>query len=183
MGLDKQDRTVFVTVGTTKFEALIRAVDAPQFAAALVAKGYNRLVIQKGAGAYSPTNLVPAGSTAADHPSGLRVEYFEFSSSLAEYITSAALIISHAGSGSIFETLTAGKPLIVVPNPLLMDNHQAELGEHLANMKAVVCAAPEQLLSAVQELDIAQLKPFPAKSACGIVDSIDDFMGRHRAKG
>jgi beta-1,4-N-acetylglucosaminyltransferase len=43
-----------------------------------------------------------------------------------------------AGSGSIFETLTAGKPLIVVPNPLLMDNHQAELGDHLAGMKALV---------------------------------------------
>lgn len=46
--------------------------------------------------------------------------------------------VSIVGSGSIFETLTAGKPLIVVPNPLLMDNHQAELGDHLANMKAVV---------------------------------------------
>jgi UDP-N-acetylglucosamine transferase subunit ALG13 len=42
------------------------------------------------------------------------------------------------GSGSIFETLHAGKPLIVVPNPLLMDNHQAELGDHLAAMQAVV---------------------------------------------
>lgn len=44
----------------------------------------------------------------------------------------------HAGSGSIFETLTARKPLIVVPNPLLMDNHQAELGDHLAAMQALV---------------------------------------------
>jgi UDP-N-acetylglucosamine transferase subunit ALG13 len=43
-----------------------------------------------------------------------------------------------AGSGSIFETLHAGKPLIVVPNPLLMDNHQAELGDHLEAMQAVV---------------------------------------------
>lgn len=43
-----------------------------------------------------------------------------------------------AGSGSIFETLTARKPLIVVPNPLLMDNHQAELRDHLAAMNALV---------------------------------------------
>jgi hypothetical protein len=55
----------------------------------------------------------------------------------------AALLLSvmvASGSGSIFETLTAGKPLIVVPNPLLMDNHQAELGGHLAAMSALVRA-------------------------------------------
>lgn len=47
------------------------------------------------------------------------------------------------GSGSIFEALTCtGKraSLIVVPNPNLMDNHQAELGEHLAAMGHVVRA-------------------------------------------
>lgn len=32
-----------------------------------------------------------------------------------------------AGSGSIFEALRLRLPLVVVPNPLLMDNHQAEL--------------------------------------------------------
>lgn len=42
------------------------------------------------------------------------------------------------GSGSIFEALTGGKALIVVPNPKLMDNHQAELGEHLAAGKHLV---------------------------------------------
>eukprot|EP00877_Chromochloris_zofingiensis_P004111 jgi/Chrzof1/13700/Cz08g08190.t1 len=64
--------------------------------------------------------------------------YFDFTPSLAEHISAADLVISHAGSGSIFETLTAGKALIVVPNPLLMDNHQAELGQHLADMQALV---------------------------------------------
>ncbi|WIA10315.1 hypothetical protein OEZ86_000456 [Tetradesmus obliquus] len=174
-------RSVFVTVGTTKFEDLIKAVDTPEFAAALAAKGYSQLIIQKGAGEYVPCKLLPAGATSAEHASGLKVQYFDFSPSLAEYISSAALIISHAGSGSIFETLHAGKPLIVVPNPLLMDNHQAELGDHLAAMQAVVCAAPDELLSAVTSLDTSELKPFPAKNACGIIDKVDDFMGRHRA--
>jgi hypothetical protein len=44
-----------------------------------------------------------------------------------------------------------------------------------------VCAAPDQLLSAVNSLDTSKLKPFPAKDACGIIDKMDDFMGRHRA--
>jgi len=42
------------------------------------------------------------------------------------------------GSGSIFEALSGGKALIVVPNPLLMDNHQAELGDHLAEKRWLV---------------------------------------------
>ena len=112
------------------------------------------------------------------------------------------------GSGSIFETLTARKPLIVVPNPLLMDNHQAELGDHLAAMRALVslglagnpaglvtpwgahltarpaicclqvCAAPNELLAAVQRFDAAPLLPLPAKGCCGIAAAIDAFMGR-----
>jgi hypothetical protein len=51
----------------------------------------------------------------------------------------------------------------------------------VAALSLQVCAAPDQLLSAVASLDTSQLKPFPAKDACGIIDKIDDFMGRHRA--
>ncbi len=38
--------TVFVTVGTTKFDALVAAVDDPRVAAALVARGFRRLIMQ-----------------------------------------------------------------------------------------------------------------------------------------
>lgn len=37
---------VLVTVGTTKFDALVRAVDDPAVAEALAAHGYTELVIQ-----------------------------------------------------------------------------------------------------------------------------------------
>jgi hypothetical protein len=50
------------------------AVDTEEFAAALVTKGYARLVIQKGAGEYAPRVLVPPGASAAKLPSGLAVE-------------------------------------------------------------------------------------------------------------
>jgi len=40
--------TVFVTVGTTKFDALIEAIDDLRVADALVARGYDRLVMQVG---------------------------------------------------------------------------------------------------------------------------------------
>ncbi len=46
-----------------------------------------------------------------------------------------------SGAGSVFEALSHGRPLIVVPNPLLMDNHQAELGKHLADLQHLVRCA------------------------------------------
>ena len=36
------------------------------------------------------------------------------------------------GSGSILDALRINAPLIVVPNPELLDNHQVELAEELA---------------------------------------------------
>ena len=42
------------------------------------------------------------------------------------------------GSGSIFEGLSANKPMIVVPNERLMANHQVELAEQLERMQHLV---------------------------------------------
>ncbi|GIL75478.1 hypothetical protein Vretimale_8113 [Volvox reticuliferus] len=170
------NRSVFVTVGTTKFENLVERVDSLDLLRALRDKGYTKLIIQKGNGTYFPSVIVPKGQTKAT-TEGVEVEYFEYSPSLASYITSAALVISHAGSGSIFETLTAGVPLIVVPNPLLMDNHQVELGEQLAAMKHLVSAAPDDLLAAVQSFDASRLVPYTKGSAQGMVRAIDRQMG------
>jgi hypothetical protein len=51
-----------------------RAVDTPDFAAALAAKGYTQLVIQKGAGDYVPCKLLPARTTSGKHESGISVQ-------------------------------------------------------------------------------------------------------------
>jgi hypothetical protein len=63
-GGDKSRRVVFVTVGTTSFDALVRAVDSENVKKELLVKGYTHLLIQMGRGSYVPTkvvsNIIPA---------------------------------------------------------------------------------------------------------------------------
>ncbi|GAB4855521.1 hypothetical protein Ancab_024140 [Ancistrocladus abbreviatus] len=64
-----QKRIVFGTVGTTLFEALVRAVDTPEVKKELYAKGYTHILIQIGRGPY-----IPSMSTGED--GSLAVDYF-----------------------------------------------------------------------------------------------------------
>ena len=63
----------------------------------------------------------------------LPLEWFRFAPTLEEHMRSAALVVSHGGAGSIMEALALGKPLVVVANDALMDNHQEELAAALAS--------------------------------------------------
>ncbi|XP_010263394.1 PREDICTED: UDP-N-acetylglucosamine transferase subunit ALG13 homolog [Nelumbo nucifera] len=162
-------RTVFVTVGTTCFDALVRAVDTKEVKEELSRRGYTHLLIQMGRGSYIPTKSIGDGSLAVD--------YFTFSSSIAEYLKSASLVISHAGSGSIFETLRLGKPLIVVVNEDLMDNHQSELAEELAERKHLFCARPQTLHQTIAGMDLESLIPYPPGDARPVAKLINRFLG------
>ncbi|GAX74540.1 hypothetical protein CEUSTIGMA_g1989.t1 [Chlamydomonas eustigma] len=185
--MDHSERTasriIFVTVGTTKFDALIKAIDDIEFADAAIGCGYNRLIVQRGAGSYIPHNLVKEGEDSGVTTKGLEVQFFQYAPSLRVNMLEAMLVISHAGAGSIFEALSCSRPLIVVPNPLLMDNHQAELGKHLAELKHLVCSTPERIVEAMQTLDTSKLVPYvrsgttSEKAAAGIVSEISKAVG------
>lgn len=60
-------------------------------------------------------------------------------------MSSADLIIGHAGAGTCMEALKLGKPLIVVVNETLMDNHQIELAERLTEGGFVLYCTPTTL--------------------------------------
>ncbi|XP_078439555.1 glycosyltransferase family protein 28 [Wolffia australiana] len=164
-------RTVFVTVGTTSFDALVRAVDTDEVKEELWRKGYSEMLIQLGRGTYIPSKF----SKGEDGP--LSVDYFTFSPTIADYLKSAALVISHAGSGSIFETLRLGKPLMVVVNKGLMDNHQSELAAELAARKHLFCACPQTLARALRAMDTEAIEPYFPGDARPAAVHITNFLG------
>ena len=76
---------------------------------------------------------------------------------------SAALIISHAGAGSIMEGMRLGALMIVVVNDALMHNHQQELAGELHARHHLVSTVPSRLAATLRELGDRppQLEPFP----------------------
>ena len=75
-------------------------------------------------------------------------------------IRGADLVVSHAGAGSVFETLRAKKPLLVVVNDALMGNHQQELAETLHEMGHLRWCAPEGVGDAIAAFDETSSKPY-----------------------
>ncbi|XP_077238610.1 glycosyltransferase family protein 28 isoform X2 [Tasmannia lanceolata] len=156
--------------GTTCFDALVSVVDTQQVKEELARKGYTDLLIQMGRGTY-----IPSKSPGEDGP--LTVNYFTFSPSIADYLRSSSLIISHAGSGSIFESLRLSKPLIVVVNEDLMDNHQSELAEELAERKHLLCARPQTLYQTIKTMDLEYIIPYPPADAKPVAKIMNRFLG------
>ncbi|KAK7829740.1 udp-n-acetylglucosamine transferase subunit alg13 like protein, partial [Quercus suber] len=124
---EKPWKTVFVTMGTTCFDALVKAVDTWEVKQELLDRGYTDLVIQMGCKSYTPTK-------SGGEDGSLAVDFFTFSSSIADYLRSASLLISHTV-----------KPLIVVVIEDLMDNHRSKLAEEVEERKHLSYAYPQTL--------------------------------------
>lgn len=139
----------FITVGSTKFDALVQAAESEEILNALRNKGYTNVIIQCGNSAFKLGNNLAREQTRYVELHGVELEIWRFKPTLQDAFEGADLIISHAGadrslyptfwlthsgSGTILDVLRLGKPLIVVPNPTLLDNHQEELAESLSSL-------------------------------------------------
>ena len=88
-----------------------------------------------------------------------------------------SLIISlHPGAGTILETLRAGKPLIVVTNDALMDNHQLEIAGALADAGHLLIATPATLMDVLRDADLAALVAFPPPRLAPFRRLVDEEM-------
>lgn len=114
------------------------------------------------------------------------MEFFDYAPSLAPFLSAASLVISHAGAGSIFESLALGKPLIAVPNPLLMHNHQAELAEYLEARGHLFSAPPAGLAAKIRAMDMGALAPYTPgdpREIARVINRVCGVQGMETAAG
>eukprot|EP00729_Bicosta_minor_P011695 gene11695-15789_t len=180
-----EDKVVFVTVGTTSFDRLIDAASSGPIVELLAAKGYTRMVFQVGRGAARPLNGRPlsgsggssggGGSDDGSSVAGLEegaipIEWYEFKPSLEPDIAAASL-------GTCTEVLRAGKPMMVVVNETLADNHQFELAKQLAADGHLCYATCSTLLSGLEGMDVAELVPYAEGKPELFATYLDSTMG------
>ncbi|KAG8345220.1 putative glycosyltransferase family 28 protein [Trypanosoma vivax] len=152
-----------VTVGSTQFNALVEAMDSEDVCWALAQRGINRLLIQKGSSSH--VNTVRSAH-------GVSIEVFDYRPNLKEVIASAALVISHAGAGTVLEVLEAKKPLIAVPNRSLMLDHQLEFAEALDANRYLRCVQVCDLRRELMELDLSKLRVFPGSNVADLREAL-----------
>ena len=109
-------KKIVVTVGSTHFDSLISIIDSQKFIDLARSKGFGHITAQIGAYEGEINNLT---------------DYFDYTTPdlMKKHFEEADLIIGHAGAGTIIEVLQLGKPLIVVINEILMENHQTEVAD------------------------------------------------------
>ena len=108
---------IFVTVGTTHFDALIHAVDD----LAGSGKLSGPVVFQIGAGKYEPINGA----------------FFRFKPSIDAELAEADLIVTHGGA-TVFSLLAQRKRFVAVANTSLDGNHQARFLAFLGARSSMV---------------------------------------------
>lgn len=150
---------ILITTGATvTFKPLVEYVATPQFLRHLVKLGFSTVFLQYGnelidgnnvskeffSEVISRTKLVETldldilnetddKSTTTFSDGSFLFVVFGFSANIADYVESADIVVSHAGTGSILDSLRLKKPLLVVSNLELMDNHQEEVADQFQN--------------------------------------------------
>ena len=138
----------FITVGTTEFDQLIEIINQEETQNLFKQLNITQLTIQYG-----------KGKTVPLPQEGMIINSFTLKPSILEEFSSADLIITHAGAGSVREALERKKPTIVVINDKLMHNHQTEMAKKLSELNAVTyCSSPNELQTILKTFRIEQGK-------------------------
>jgi len=167
----------FVTVGSTRFDTLIQAVFTEDILSSLCRKGYTNLVVQCGNSTFELAFAIQNGDTHKMSRAGVDIEFWMYKSSLQEDYEKADLVISHAGSGTILDVLRMGKPMIVIPNPTLLHNHQEELASALEELGHLKAATVSNLSRTIEGFDALNIEPFPPFDGSRFARIVDEVMG------
>jgi len=151
---------IFVTVGTTDFDALVQAMDH------LCLTLKEEVVMQIGHGCYEPQH----------------VQFFRFAPSLKPYYKSSSLVVAHGGLGTTMEVLEQGKPLVSVSNPDRYDRHQDDLLEALeAKGYLLWCRDLSQLPEAIEQARRTTFNHYD-RPECRIAEVIKDYLTNYQDK-
>lgn len=104
---------VLVTVGTYRFDDLIKKIDH------ITSDNNLKFTCQIGNGHYEPKNCC----------------FFRFTNSFNRVVDESDLIITHAGAGTVYSLLEKGKNIIVIPNLERVDKHQLEIAKFVCDNK------------------------------------------------
>jgi len=97
---------IFVTVGSTRFDALVRRISEPETLEKLRKKGYKTLVVQCGNSAVDDAGRTLAqGETETRAVCDMEIQRWKFKPSLQSAYEAADLVISHAGKSQKRNTL------------------------------------------------------------------------------
>jgi UDP-N-acetylglucosamine transferase subunit ALG13 len=154
---------IFVTVGSMlPFDRLIRAVDN------LAISPGQEIFAQIGHGKYLPRNLRFARM--------LTPEKFE------EYVTSATLVIAHAGMGTVITAMEAGKAVVILPRLAALreatTDHQVHTARWLNGKPGILAAASEADLERVVDIAL-NLQGHTLRQLCK--SAAPEFVAKIRA--
>ncbi|KAI5240277.1 hypothetical protein E4T47_08216 [Aureobasidium subglaciale] len=195
--LPRSRKVCFVTIGATaSFSALVRATISSTFCHSLEQHQYTDLIVQYGADGHSLFQSLLQDVNSKQEATGINVSGFGLDTNgLEQYMMLAktggdssgaeGLVVSHAGSGTILHALRLDVPIVVVPNSELLDNHQIELAEALAEQEYVVHGRLENLSQALQDAEKLRVrqKAWPPvnsgthRQTRGLAGVVDEEMG------
>lgn len=130
---------VLVTVGTTKFDTLIKYLSESHFPNEI------EFTFQIADGDIQPEN----------HP------FFTFSDKIDLYYQESDVVICHAGAGTIYKLLEMKKKIIIVPNTERTDQHQLDIAAYMGkNNHAITVLDFGELSKALESIGKTELIPF-----------------------
>ncbi|MBT7402207.1 hypothetical protein HN777_00255 [Candidatus Woesearchaeota archaeon] len=122
---------IFVTVGTGKFETLVKEIDN------IAPKLKDKITIQIGSGKYIPKNC----------------EWFRFAPKLQKFYKENDLLIGHGGPGTVFEILDTKKRFIACANMNRTDKmHQVEFLRAISKetKSLIYCSKLNEMFKTIQ---------------------------------